>query len=151
MPSLKTKHIGEVDYAEDALLTFPSGLIGFESYHRFLFIKKPDTEPLVYMQSVDEGGPCFILLPILAIDADYKLEMTEEEAEEISLYNRRPKIGTDVFCGALVCAGSGVAPTANLVSPVVVNLYNRMGVQVIQSASGYSHHHPLLREGAPCS
>lgn len=152
MSRLATKHIGEVDYMEDALFTFPSGLPGFDSHRSFVFLRKPDTEPLVFMQSLDDRDLCFILLPILVIDSDYQLQMTQDELEEIGLpVDRRPRIGEDVFCAALLCAGSGAAPTANLLAPVVVNLNNRMGVQIIQSASGYSHQHPLLTECATCS
>jgi len=146
-----TKHIGELDYTEDSLLTFPSGLAGFESHRTFVFLRKPDAEPLVFMQSLDDRELCFILLPILVIDPAYKLDMSLDELEEIGLpLDRRPRIGDDVFCAALICAGLGAAPTANLLAPVVVNLGNRTGVQAIQSASGYSHQHPLLAESLAC-
>jgi len=152
MPRIETKHIGEVDYMEDSLFTFPSGIPGFDEHRDFLFLKKSDTEPLVYMQSLDDRELCFILLPILVIDSNYRLEMSQDELEEIGLpVDRRPRIGEDVFCAALLCAGSGAPPTANLMAPVVVNLRNRMGVQAIQSASGYSNQHPLLTECMACS
>lgn len=152
MPWIQTKHAGEVSYTEDSVLTFPSGLPGFETCHNFIVLHRPNTEPLVFMQSVDRRELCFILLPILVIDRNYKLDMSPEELEEIGLpAHRKPEIGVDIFCGALVCAGFGTTPSANLLAPVVVNLGNRMGIQVIQSASGYSHQQPLLMESASCS
>jgi flagellar assembly factor FliW len=152
MTRLETKHLGELDYTEDCLLTFPSGLAGFERHRRFVFLTTPETVPLVSMQSLDDRELCFILLPILTIDPDYGLEMSPDDLEEIGLpLGRQPRIGEDAFCAALICAGSGAPPTANLLAPVVVNLANRVGMQVIQSASGYSHQHPLLTESATCS
>lgn len=152
MPRILTKHIGKLDYTEDSLLMFSSGIAGFETYRSFVFFHKPDTEPLVFMQSLDDPELCFILLPILVIDSGYRLEMSQDEMEEIGLpLDRQPRIGQDVFCAALICAGSIAPPTANLMAPVVVNLSNRMGVQVIQSGSGYSHQHPLLTDGVTCS
>jgi len=133
-------------------LTFSSGLPGFENHRSFVLLRKPMTEPIVFLQSLDDRDLCFILLPILVIDSDYKLEMSQEELEEIGLpVDRRPRIGEDVFCAALLCARFGAPPTANLMAPIVVNLSNRMGVQVIQSASAYSNQHPLLSENIACS
>jgi flagellar assembly factor FliW len=152
MPWLETKHNGAVTYSEDSVLTFPSGLPGFDKCRQFLFLHKPVAEPLIFMQSLDDHGLCFIVLPILVVDSNYVLQMTHEEMEEIGLQRAgQPQIGKDVFCGALICAGPGAAPTANLLAPIVVNLSNRIGIQVIQSASGYSHEEPLLREGVLCS
>jgi flagellar assembly factor FliW len=151
MPTIETKHLGWMEYTPDALLTFPSGLPGFDRFRAFIFLRKPAAEPLVFMQSLDDRALCFILLPILVVDANYKLEMTRDELEELGLpLDRQPLIGQDIFCGALLCAGTGAPPTANLMSPIVINLSNRVGIQAIQSASGYSTAHPLVLESATC-
>jgi flagellar assembly factor FliW len=153
MPQLLTRQLGEVDYTDDSVFRFPFGLPGFEDERAFVFIRKADTEPIIFMQSLSQPKLCFIMLPILVADPNYCLHLSVEDAAEIGLpTDRLPEIGEDMFCGALICAGDGVAPTANLMSPIVVNLKDRVGAQLIRSDSGYSHQSPLFcSESAACS
>lgn len=153
MPLLITKKLGEVEYTDDSVFRFPAGLPGFEDQQSFVFLRKPDTEPLIFMQSMSEPELCFILLPILVADPDYRLGVSAEDAEELGLpSDRQPIIGKDVLCGALVCAAENVTPTVNLMAPIVVNFKDRIGRQIIRSESGYSHQVPLVaREPVPCS
>lgn len=153
MPQIPTKFCGELDCDPGSIYSFPSGLPGFEEQSSFVFLTIPGAEPLILLQSVSTRNLCFILMPILAVDRNYRLELTAEESLELQLpQDRRPQIGQDVLCAAIVCSGQGQAPTANLMSPVVVNLQAKVGMQVIHGESGYSHRHALQPEEAalPC-
>jgi len=154
MLNVQTRFFGELEYQTDALFCFPSGLPGFEGHCNFIFLKKQGLEPLMFLQSLDTRSLCFILLPIRAIDQNFQLELTPDEMREIGLApGRTPVIGEDILCAAMICAGEGDGPTANLMSPVVVNLHNNIGMQVIHAEARYSHRHPLLPVGdahPPC-
>jgi flagellar assembly factor FliW len=153
MPTVQTRFFGELEYQNEALFCFPAGLPGFEDRHNFVFIKKPGIEPLMFLQSLDTPSLCFILLPTGAIDRNYRLELTEDELGELGLaVEKKPVIGEDILCAALICNGDTDGPTANLMAPIVVNLHNNVGMQVIHAESSYSHRHPLLPQEAyaPC-
>ena len=144
MPSIPTKFFGELDCDVDSLYSFPSGLPGFERHRSFFFLKVPGTEPLMLLQSALSANLCFVLLPVLVVDQNYDLRLTPDELSELELpLDRTPVIGRDVLCAAMVCSGDEETPTANLMSPVVVNLHTKVGMQVIHGDSGYSHRHPL--------
>jgi flagellar assembly factor FliW len=150
MPTVQTRFFGELDYDKEALLSFPSGLPGFEDHRSFVFLKKPGLEPLMFLQSLDIRSLCFILLPIRAIDENFRLELTHEEIREIGFVcERKPVIGEDILCAAMICSGEGSGPTANLMAPVVVNLHNNVGIQPIHPDSGHSHRHPVLGSAIP--
>ena len=161
MPVLHTAPFGDIEYTPDAVFHFPSGLPGFEAEKDFVFIKQPNTEPLMFLQSLSHPAVGFIVLPILVADPQYRLCLDAEQLSELHLpAGRQPRIGTDVLCGTLVCGGDeeNGGPTANLLAPIVVNLQERIGMQAIQNQSGYSHQHPLFRQEvfrpedlAPCS
>jgi flagellar assembly factor FliW len=153
MPNVQTRFFGELEYQSEALFSFPSGLPGFEDHLNFVFLKKPGLEPLMFLQSLHNRSLCFILLPIPAIERNFRLDLTQDEILEIGLAaERTPVIGEDILCAALICAGEGDVPTANLMAPVVVNLHNNVGMQVIHPETDYSHRHPLLPRDAhpPC-
>ena len=152
MPSVQTKYLGIISYEPDATLEFPRGLPGFEERRLFVALRLEDSQPLVFLQSVEDSGLCFITLPILAIDPHYRLEVTNEDRERAGLPLGRPlRIGEDVLCLAILSIREG-GPTANLLAPVVVNLSNHKAVQAVAPESGYSHQHVLVSEEAPlCS
>jgi flagellar assembly factor FliW len=145
---IKTKFFGEMDYNPGTVFSFPSGVPGFEDHHEYLFLKIPHCEPLMFLQSLTCRTLCFVLLPIFAVDPDYRLDLAPEEFVELDLpLDLTPRIGDDILCAALICASPGEPPTANLMAPLVVNLKTRTGKQVICPDSGYSHRHPLrIRE-----
>jgi flagellar assembly factor FliW len=150
MPRVQTKCFGEVDYSPDAVFEFPYGMPGFEAEHEFVFLERPATHPLMFMQSVSSPDVCFILLPVLAADPKYKLRLAEEDLAALRLSaGRQPRIGRDVLCAVLVCAGGEERPdpTANLLAPIVVNLKRQIGVQAIQTRTEYSYRYPLVPQG----
>lgn len=154
MLPFKTKYFGEMECAEDAVFRFGAGLPGFESETEFVFLDRPTQKPLVFMQSVRTPETCFIALPVLVVDPHYCLAMPDEDLAALDLAaGRQPRIGDQVLCLALLTALEGVEPTANLRSPIVVNLLNRKGVQSIQLDASYSFQQPLLssKEPLPCS
>jgi flagellar assembly factor FliW len=145
MPRTQTKFFGAVDYDADSVFHFPSGLPGFEDNRDFVFLRVSQSEPLMFLQSLSSRNLCFVLLPILVADPNYRLNLTPEELFDLDLpAEREPLIGEDILCATLICVAQGEVPTANLMAPVVVNLQKHIGMQVIHGESGYSHRHPLL-------
>ncbi|HUI55982.1 MAG TPA: flagellar assembly protein FliW [Bryobacteraceae bacterium] len=156
MPRLLTTYFGEIDFADASVFQFPHGLPGFETEHAFVFLRQPHTEPLMFMQSLTDPKLCFILLPILVADPRYRVNFDKEDIAELKLEpGRQPRIGEDILCAAILRAGDAEHPdpTVNLMAPVVVNLKEKIGMQVIQPESGYSHREPLFPrlETLPCS
>jgi flagellar assembly factor FliW len=152
-----TKFLGEIDYSPDAVFSFPAGLPGFENHREFLFLNVPEIAPLMFLQCVSSRNLCFVLLPILTLEPDFRLELSPEEKDEIGLAEKvKPVIGKDVLCAAIITVGNKPVgnkpvgnkevPFANLMAPVVVNLKTRTGIQVIHPEAGYSHRHPITVE-----
>jgi flagellar assembly factor FliW len=147
MPRIQTKCFGQVEYSPDAVFEFPDGMPGFEAEHAFVFLERPGAHPLMFMQSVSSAKVCFILLPVLAADPNYKLRLAEEDLAALRLpAGRHPRIGKDVLCAVLVCAAGEARPdpTINLRAPILVNLKRRIGIQAIQTQPGYSYRQPLV-------
>lgn len=155
MPSIRTKWFQEIGYSESSLFQFPSGLPGFEHERAFVFVDRPDSHPLMFMQSTATPDLCFVMLPVLVVDKHYQLSLDEEALAQLKWdADRPPAIGEDILCAVIVCSKGNREPaTVNLLAPVVVNLRERLGIQAIQTQSGYSHRHPLApqEELVPCS
>jgi flagellar assembly factor FliW len=151
MPGVQTEHFGWMDYEENSVVEFPSGLPGFEDERRFVAIEQPDAKPLVFLQSLSRPSLCFLTLPVLVVDPQYELAMTGEDLRALELpEDRRPQIGAEVLCLAILSLTENQPPTANLLAPVVVNLRTRRALQAVRPDSTYSHQHPLPEQPA-CS
>jgi flagellar assembly factor FliW len=149
---MQTKNFGTINYQPDSELEFPRGLPGFGERRRFVAVRFVESDPLVYLQSLEDPALCFITMPVLAVDPRYRLKVTGEDLGQIGLTSaRQPRIGEDVFC-LTVLAMRESGPTANLLAPIVINLKTRRAVQAIAPESEYSHQHELMpQESAVCS
>jgi len=154
MARLSSKYFGELDYSSDAVFRFPSGVPGFEDQTAFVFLEQPHTEPLVFMQSLVEPGLCFVAVPVFVADPHYRLALLAEDREALGFSPAAEiEIGEEFLCLALVTIRQGAGATANLASPIMLNLGTRIGIQSVQHRAEYSFQHPLVasEEPAPCS
>jgi flagellar assembly factor FliW len=151
MPELLTKYFGLIEYPEEAVIEFPSGLPGFEDETTFLMMEPVASAPLTFLQSLRQPGLCFLAMPIQSLDPDYRAAITFEDLESLGLSTgRQPFIGAEIWCLAVIAVAKTGHVTANLLAPVIINRLNRRGVQAIRIDSIYSHQHPV-REAAVCS
>ena len=147
MPDCRTKYFEKMQYTADSVIRLPNGLPGFEQEREFVLIEQPVHRPLVFVQSLRTPDLCFAALPVLSVDAAYRLFLSAEDLDLMGLDpSRQPSIGSEVACLAIVAVGHDREMTANLLSPLVINLSTCVAVQGIQTGCHYSHRHPLLAE-----
>lgn len=149
---MQTKNFGTISYEPDSELEFPGGLPGFDSRKRFVALRFVESDPLVYLQSLEDPALCFITMPVLSVNRQYQLKVSGDDLSQLGLpASRQPRIGEDVFCLSVISIRE-TGPTANLLAPIVINLKTRKAVQAIAPEGGYSHRHELAPEEAPiCS
>ena len=152
MSMIETKNFGRISFDPASELEFPRGLPGFENRIRFIAVTFPASEPLIYLQSLEDPDLCFITMPLLAVDPRYRLGVGREDLGLLGLpLASQPRIGEDVLC-LTVLSMREEGPTANLLAPIVVNLKNRRAVQAISPEGSYSHQYDLMHAEAPvCS
>ena len=149
MPSTETKYFGTMAYREESVFEFPWGLPAFEHEKHFVPIESPKHAPLVFLQSLADPGLCFLAFPILVVDRDYQLGISQEDLAGLGLnMDRQPELGADVLVLALLSLHDGFSATANLMAPIVINLSTRRALQAIRCDSLYSYEHSLAPQSA---
>jgi flagellar assembly factor FliW len=145
MPLIETKYFGTMAYEEESVFDFPLGLPAFEEERRFVFIEIAQHAPLVFLQSLSRAPLCFLALPVVAVDRNYRLAVTPEDRAELDLPLDRELGAEDgVLALVLVSLHDGFPPTANLMAPIVVNVLTRRALQAIRMDRTYSHQHPVV-------
>jgi len=144
MPECVTRYFAVMEYSEDAVIRLPNGLPGFEQEREFVLIDQPSHRPMVFFQSLRTPHLCFLALPVLSVDRAYRLAVTPDDLAVLQLdLSRQPKIGDEVMCLCFIASGEDRKMSANLLSPIVINIATRVAVQAIQTGCHYSHRHPL--------
>src|SRR5437879_735653 len=126
MPQICTRQFGALELDPGAVLEFPDGLPGFPDQLQFVLVEQAAAAPIVFLQSVNQDGPCFLAVPVAAVDPHYQLAVMPEDLRLVGLGEKRqPRIGEEVLCLAILSAAENHPATANLLAPVVINLANR--------------------------
>jgi flagellar assembly factor FliW len=148
-PVIQTKYFGELPLEENAQIEFPWGLPGFEQRRRFVAIRVPRTDPLVFLQSLDDPELCFVTLPARDADPGYRLRLSDDDMGRLDLpVSRQPRIGREVQC-LVVLAIRDSGTTANLLAPVVINPASMKAVQAVNDSAAYSHQAHLAQMVTP--
>lgn len=128
---LTTTQFGKIQIEDDNILEFKEGLIGFEEYKRFIIVSDKDLYPIFWLVSIDEPSLEFpIINPFLFIP-DYNPDIELEE-------------GSETIFTILTLKKEVDKTTVNLKGPLVININQKKGRQIILSDDKYSLNHPLL-------
>jgi flagellar assembly factor FliW len=121
----RSPKLGDIAYSREDMIRFPQGLPGFEQLRDFLLVTREECDPFVFLTSLERPEVALPLIP-LALAAAGLTTLADSLAPL-----RQQAEGTTVHY-AVVSIGMGASDViVNLRAPVVVNLDNRLGRQVI--------------------
>lgn len=127
MIELETARFGPLSIAEDALFTFPMGLLGFARHKRYAIVDHRDDSPFKWLQSVEDGGLAFILTDPLFFKPDYHVRVKRAELSVIG-----PVAEEDLVVSVIMTVPQNPRDmTANLLAPLIFNMGNRKGMQLV--------------------
>jgi len=137
--TIPTELFGPVDVAEETIIAFEDGILGFPACHGWILIDgaKPGT---AWLQSVDYAQLVFLLVdPFVHFDG-FTADLSTNELRRLDA--REPGQIALFAIVTLPASRSGEA-TANLQGPIVVNVHSRRGAQVVLGESQWSVRQPL--------
>ncbi|MDK2903475.1 MAG: flagellar assembly factor FliW [Clostridiales bacterium] len=131
---LNTKHFGDIEIDQNGIIIFEEGLPGFEQAKRFvlLYDGQPDS-PFCWLQSVDQPDLAFAMINPEVIMPDYTVEIDDDIVERLGIESP-----SDVIYYAIVVIPDDIAEmTANMKAPVIINVREKKGMQVVMDNSDY--------------
>ena len=132
---------------EIKIVHFPQGIPGFETYHEFQFV--PEEEAVfAHLISVQEDKVGFILLRPEAYFPEYLKEIDVDEGS-IKILNVSGDVLVDVWVILTLNRQDMAKTTANLRAPILFNLAEGIGMQVILNDDRYLSRQPLFNEESP--
>ena len=128
---VNTRLFGEIDIADDKIIEFPDGIIGFPDLTKFTLIYDKDEDQksrsLMYLQSMDE--PQFAMPVVMPNDIfpDYNPTINDDLLEDIG--DLTP---TNTYVLVTITVPQDITKmTVNLKGPFVINTDTLKGVQLM--------------------
>lgn len=118
---------GEIEYTQEHLINFSSGLFGFENLRNYLLIKIEE-EIFFWLTSVEKPEIIFPLIGIRVIDDKYPEVIKHEAFGIVTLNSDLSKV------------------TVNLKSPVYINETTKTGFQKILDSDKYKVEYNLFKQ-----
>jgi flagellar assembly factor FliW len=120
-----TTRFGTVQVNDDRVLEFSGGLLGFASFTRFVLLQ-PDPEGIfLWLQSIVSPELAFVVTDPSHWCQDFEAVVRREHLAELDLSS------VDEARMLVIVNKYDDALTANLQGPLVVNIRNRRGMQVV--------------------
>ena len=140
---VQTTRFGSVEVNDDRVLTFSSGMLGFSSYTQFVLLQ-PDEDGIFYwLQSVDSPELAFVVTDPARWCDEYEATIRNEHMDVLDL----DAVGdARVF---VIVNKYDETLTANLQGPLVVNLRNRRGMQIVLSDQRWTTRWEIARLQQP--
>lgn len=138
---IETIRFGKITVQEDRLITFPKGILGFSQRRQFILFPHKDGSPFFWLQCVEDGELAFVLMNPRLVVSDYTVDLEEEALEDLECEDGQ---GLDVLCIVTIPHNDPRKMTINLLGPIVINVHKMRAVQLVSTASGFSHRHPVI-------
>lgn len=142
MIKVTTTRFSNIEVDENDVIELPSGLIGFPELKKYVLLDHDKDSPFKWLQSLDDGAIAFVLINPLLFKPEYTVEVNEAEVADLGLEQEE-----DAVISVIITMPSDPQKmTANLKAPLVFNLKNRKGRQVILNNSEYTTRHNIMEE-----
>jgi flagellar assembly factor FliW len=140
---IHTVNFGDLEVPDDNVITFKEGLPGFSKIHRFAVLEVEELKPFQYLQALDDPPISLFIINPFIVDPTYEFRLADADMEDVNSTNSSD---LTVFAVATI-PDDATRATLNLMAPIVINLKDRFGKQVILHDSKYSVKHPLISDG----
>ncbi len=128
-------------YSQNDIITFPSGIPGFEKNREYVIVSIPEYEPFEWLVCVDGSKLRFAIINPLLFAPEYDPQMSKVQLDELEI--AKPE---DVVLYSIVTIRENpVDSTANLIGPLVINKAKRIGKQIIVEDDRYNTQEPIMR------
>lgn len=141
---INTKYHGEIDVKSEEVLTFEHGIPGFGEEKQFILLPLPENEWFHILQSVTTPELGFVVTDPFLFFKDYDFELDQASVE---LLDNPPEKEVQVL-SILTVRELLHESTANLQAPIILNLANRKGKQVILTNTDYQTKHLIFAQPA---
>jgi flagellar assembly factor FliW len=136
---VRTTRFGVVTIAEDRVITFPKGLLGFSRQTQFCLLEPGEDSCFFWLQSLDEPSLAFVVTDPSLFVPEYAVPIRPEQMRELGLERLED---AQVF---VIVNKVDQQMTGNLQGPLVINTLSRTGEQMVMAEKRWTTRHTLVQ------
>lgn len=130
---ISTFQFGKIEVEERHIFHFEEGVLGFENLHDYVLISEEETNPFKWLLSLEETAIGFPLLSPWHIDLEYDPRLKIDYDKEVVMV-------------VVTLENEKGMMTANMKAPLVFDVKDQQGKQVILPSDKYSPSHVIVRK-----
>ncbi|GAB5495840.1 MAG: flagellar assembly protein FliW [Phycisphaerales bacterium] len=138
---VQTSRFGVIEIAEDRVITFTKGLLGFPSMQRYCLLQPGDDALFFWLQSLEDPELAFVITDPTMFYPEYAVPIRSEQMEALNLDKLED---AQVF---VIVNKVEQQLTGNLQGPLVVNTLERTGEQLVLADKRWTTRQPLMKVG----
>ena len=137
---INTRDFGEIDVQTENIYRFSQPIFGFEEFTEYVILHDEEIgENIVWLQSTQNPGLCFIMMDPSGLSADFTPVLPAEAHKLLG--------EGDCYCWAIAVIPQNVKEsTINLKSPVFLNPNTHLAAQIMLEGD-YPVRFPLTKGG----
>lgn len=139
---VNTRVFGEIDIADDKIIRFPNGIIGFPEMTDFALIHNSEKESVCavrWLQSMQEPEFAMPVMDPLAVVPDYNPEVEDELLKPVGELNPE----SILVLVTMTVPKDITKMTINLQAPIVINADEKKACQIIVDTEKYPVRFPI--------
>jgi flagellar assembly factor FliW len=136
---VRTTRFGDVEIAEDRVITFPKGLLGFSGATRYCLLEPAEDTCFFWLQSLDDASLAFVVTDPSQFVPDYSVPIRQDQMSDLALGRLED---AQVF---VVVNKVNQDLTGNLQGPLVINTVTKVGEQFVLAERKWTTRHTLVR------
>lgn len=140
---VRTTRFGVIQIAEDRVITFPRGLLGFPEAKRYCLLEPGDDACFFWLQSLDDASLAFVVTDPALFISEYSVPIRPEQMGDLGLAKLEE---AQVF---VIVNKIDTQLTGNLQGPLVINTLTRQGEQLVLAEKRWTTRHPLMQVAQP--
>lgn len=134
---INSRVFGEIEIAENKIILFERGLMGFEENSRYALLfdsEKKNGKGVMWLQSMEDANLAFPVIDPLNILPEYHPVVEDEWLADIGEYSSDEEL---LLLCVLTVPADLTRMTANIKAPLVINTVTRKGCQIIVNNDEY--------------
>ncbi len=135
---VNTSRFGQVEVDGQRVITFQKGILGFPRYKRYVLIQPAEDSSFFWLQAVDTPDLAFVVTDPSQFVSSYQVPLKPEQMQELGLGSLDE---AQVF---VIVNKRDDMLTGNLQGPLVVNVTNCVGAQLVLCDRRFTTRVPLI-------
>ncbi|NWF71982.1 MAG: flagellar assembly protein FliW [Nitrospirae bacterium] len=131
---------GKLNVSAESLLIFPSGLLGFPEWTRYVILDHDTDAPFKWLHCAEEASLAFVVIDPVLFNENYQVTISPEARGEVE-GSETDELGLAVIL--TIPSDDPSAVTANLRGPLLMNPRTRLCKQLVLSED-YPTRYPVF-------